>query len=102
MQTGSGEAEEICRSAQGPEHDREEGETLPVECVVRGYLAGSGWKDYGQSGSICGIKLPEGYVESSKLASPIFTPTTKAEEGHDMNVSFDEMCRIIGLRWRPG
>ncbi len=69
---------------------------FPVECVVRGYLAGSGWKDYRETGAVCGITLPEGLLESSKLAEPIFTPTTKAEEGHDMNISFEEMCRIIG------
>lgn len=70
---------------------------LPVECVVRGYLAGSGWKDYIKSGSICGIKLPPGLVESEKLPEPIFTPATKAERGeHDINITFEEMERIVG------
>jgi phosphoribosylaminoimidazole-succinocarboxamide synthase len=69
---------------------------IPAECVVRGYLAGSGWKDYQTGRSICGIRLADGLVESSKLASPIFTPTTKAEEGHDMNVTFSELADSIG------
>jgi phosphoribosylaminoimidazole-succinocarboxamide synthase len=69
---------------------------IPAECVVRGYLAGSGWKDYQASRTICGIRLADGLVESSKLASPLFTPTTKAEEGHDMNVTFRELADSIG------
>ncbi len=69
---------------------------LPVECIVRGYLSGSGWKEYKKSGTICGIKLPEGLVESSRLEEPIFTPSTKAEEGHDINISFEEMKKIVG------
>lgn len=69
---------------------------LPVECIVRGYLSGSGWKEYKEKGTVCGIKLPEGLVESSRLDEPIFTPSTKAEEGHDINISFDEMKNIIG------
>jgi len=69
---------------------------IPVECVVRGYLSGSGWKDYKETGGICGIKLPGGLLESSKLERPIFTPTTKAEAGHDMSVSFQELVNIIG------
>ena len=69
---------------------------LPVECVVRGYLSGSGWKEYQASHTVCGISLPAGYVESSKLAEPIFTPATKAEEGHDENISFDVAARILG------
>ena len=69
---------------------------MPVECIVRGYLSGSGWKEYKKSGTVCGIKLPEGLVESSKLSSPIFTPSTKADEGHDMNISFEEMVKIVG------
>ena len=71
-------------------------EVVPFECVVRGYLAGSGWKEYRQSGAICGHKLPAGLIESSKLPEPIFTPATKAEEGHDINVSIDEMSRSVG------
>jgi phosphoribosylaminoimidazole-succinocarboxamide synthase len=69
---------------------------IPVECVVRGYLSGSGWKDYKETGGICGIKLPEGLLESSRLGRPIFTPTTKAEAGHDMSVSLQELVNIIG------
>ncbi|HBR22022.1 MAG TPA: phosphoribosylaminoimidazolesuccinocarboxamide synthase [Nitrospiraceae bacterium] len=69
---------------------------MPVECIVRGYLSGSGWKEYKKSGTVCGIRLPEGLVESSRIDEPIFTPSTKAEEGHDINVSFDEMRKIVG------
>ncbi len=69
---------------------------MPVECIVRGYLSGSGWKEYQKSGSVCGIRLPEGLVESSRLDEPVFTPSTKAEEGHDINISFDEMKKIVG------
>jgi len=69
---------------------------LPVECIVRGYLSGSGWKEYKERGTVCGIKLPEGLVESSRLDKPIFTPSTKAEERHDINISFDEMKKIVG------
>jgi len=71
-------------------------ELIPIECVVRGYLSGSGWKEYQKSQSICGIKLPAGLRESEKLPEPIFTPTTKAEEGHDLNVTFDEVIDTIG------
>lgn len=69
---------------------------LPVECIVRGYLSGSGWKEYREKGTVCGIRLPEGLVESSRLDEPIFTPSTKAEEGHDINITFDEMKGIVG------
>jgi phosphoribosylaminoimidazole-succinocarboxamide synthase len=69
---------------------------LPVECVVRGYLAGSGWKEYQQSQTVCGIRLPAGLVESSELPEPIFTPATKAETGHDINISFDQAAQRIG------
>ncbi len=72
-------------------------EVLPVECVVRGYLAGSGWKEYRQSGTVCGVKLPAGLRQSDKLPEPIFTPATKAERGtHDENISFDEAVKIVG------
>ena len=70
----------------------------PVECVVRGYLAGSGWKEYKSSNSICGIKLPGGLKESEKLPEPIFTPSTKATSGHDENISYERMVEIIGLK----
>lgn len=69
---------------------------LPIECIVRGYITGSGWKSYQESGIVCGIKLPEGLKESEKLPEPIFTPSTKAAEGHDINISFEETCNIIG------
>jgi len=69
---------------------------LPLECVVRGYLAGSGWKEYRQSRTVCGIHLPDDLVESSQLPEPIFTPATKAETGHDENIDFDRVTRIIG------
>ena len=71
-------------------------EVIPFECVVRGYLAGSGWKEYRETGAICGHSLPEGLLESSRLPQPIFTPATKAEEGHDINVSIDFMAQKIG------
>lgn len=71
-------------------------DVVPFECVVRGYLSGSGWKEYQQSGTVCGISLPEGLVESDRLPEPIFTPATKAEEGHDENVSFDFMANEVG------
>jgi len=69
---------------------------LAIECVVRGYLAGSGWKEYQQSQTVCGIKLPAGLQESSELPAPIFTPATKAESGHDENISFAEAARRVG------
>ena len=69
---------------------------IPIECVVRGYLAGSGWAEYRRDGTVCGISLPEGLVESSPLPEPIFTPATKAETGHDENISFERMVEIVG------
>src|SRR6185436_956451 len=69
---------------------------LAIECVVRGYLAGSGWKEYKKSQTVCGIKLPSGLQDSSELPKPIFTPSTKAEQGHDENISFDQAEGIIG------
>ena len=76
----------ICRRA----------EVLPVELIVRGYISGSGWKDYQRTGAVCGIPLPEGMRESERLPEPLFTPSTKAETGHDENISFDEMVAIVG------
>lgn len=70
-------------------------DVFPVECVVRGYLAGSGWVEYRRKGTVCGDRLPEGLVESSELPAPIFTPATKAESGHDENISFERMKEII-------
>jgi len=90
-----------CRAYQEDLRDRSmlvvKTEVLPVECVVRGYLAGSGWEEYQKTGEICGISLPKGLVESSKLEEPIFTPSTKAEQGlHDENISFKKMEEIVG------
>ncbi len=69
---------------------------LPIECVVRGYLAGSGWKDYRTTGKVCGVALPPGLRESDRLPTPIFTPSTKATSGHDENISFDEVVARVG------
>ncbi|MEN6492756.1 MAG: phosphoribosylaminoimidazolesuccinocarboxamide synthase [Thermoguttaceae bacterium] len=69
---------------------------VPIECVVRGYLTGSGWKEYQESGTVCGIRLPAGLKDSSQLEEPIFTPTTKAESGHDQSITFDEMAETVG------
>jgi phosphoribosylaminoimidazole-succinocarboxamide synthase len=81
----------------------ERSEPLPVECVARGYLAGSGWSEYQRSGEVCGIKLPTGLVESARLPEPIFTPATKEEVGsHDINISFEEMRKRIGDKVAEG
>ena len=72
-------------------------EMFPVECVARGYVSGSAWKEYKASGRVCGIELPAGLKESDKLPEPIFTPATKATTGHDENIPFEEMTRIVGL-----
>ena len=69
---------------------------LPIEAVVRGYIIGSGWKDYQKTGMVCGIDLPKGLQQAQKLPEPIFTPATKAESGHDENISFDEVVKLIG------
>jgi phosphoribosylaminoimidazole-succinocarboxamide synthase len=71
-------------------------QVVPIECVVRGYLSGSGWKEYKSGGAVCGVKLPSGLVESDRLPEPIFTPATKEESGHDENISFGEMQRLVG------
>lgn len=86
------------------ERDRLEGRTMlvrktqvvPIECVVRGYLAGSGWKEYQRSQTVCGISLPSGLSESDRLPEPIFTPATKAESGHDENIAFSRMVELVG------
>ena len=77
-------------------------EPVPIECVARGYLSGSGWKEYQQTGSVCGVRLPAGLRESDRLPEPIFTPATKAESGHDENISEDEAGRLVGdaSSWR--
>lgn len=69
---------------------------VPVECVVRGYLVGSGWRDYQRTGSVCGISLPAGLLNCAQFDQPLFTPATKAEEGHDENISFDQMADVVG------
>jgi phosphoribosylaminoimidazole-succinocarboxamide synthase len=71
-------------------------EVVPIECVVRGYLSGSGWKEYQKNGSVCGIRLPGGLKESDRLPEPIFTPATKEESGHDVNISFETMVEHVG------
>jgi len=71
-------------------------EVVPIECVVRGYLDGSGWKEYQDNGTVCGISLPGGLAQCSQLESPIFTPATKEESGHDINISFERMVEIVG------
>jgi phosphoribosylaminoimidazole-succinocarboxamide synthase len=71
-------------------------EMLPIECVVRGYLSGSGWKDYTRTGEVCGHRLPEGLVESARLPEPIFTPATKAQTGHDENIDRDAAAELVG------
>ena len=69
---------------------------IPIECVARGYLSGSGWKEYQKTGNVCGIPLPAGLKESDRLPEPIFTPATKADTGHDVNISFEEAARLVG------
>ena len=71
-------------------------EVVPIEFVVRGYLAGSGWKDYQRTGAVCGVALPPGLKQCEKLSAPIFTPATKADEGHDENISYEEACERVG------
>ncbi|MDJ0836229.1 MAG: phosphoribosylaminoimidazolesuccinocarboxamide synthase [Acidobacteriota bacterium] len=91
-------------AALAPYHEELEGrfmivrklEMIPVECVVRGYLVGSGFKEYRQSGTVCGIRLPEGMECAQKLETPIFTPAAKATDGHDENISFEKMCEMVG------
>ena len=92
---------EICQSyadaLQGRSMLVKKAQPLPIECIVRGYISGSGWKEYTDSGSICGITLPEGLKESQQLPEPIFTPSTKAEQGeHDINIDFNEAANLIG------
>ncbi len=72
-------------------------EVVPIECVIRGYLVGSGWKDYQQSGAVCGIDLPNDLIKCSKLPEAIFTPATKSDEGHDENISFQQMVDAVGI-----
>ena len=76
----------------------ERAEPFPVECVVRGYLAGSGWREYREEGTLAGEELPDGLVESQRLPEPRFTPATKAEEGHDVNITFEQMEELLGIK----
>lgn len=71
-------------------------DVVPIECVVRGYLDGSGWREYQESGSVCGVSLPEGLRQGDQLPEPIFTPATKEESGHDINITFDRMVELVG------
>ncbi len=71
-------------------------EVIPVECVVRGYLAGSGWREYQERGSCCGVRPPKGLAKASRLEEPIFTPTTKAESGHDISLTYDDVIKLVG------
>jgi phosphoribosylaminoimidazole-succinocarboxamide synthase len=71
-------------------------DVFPIECIVRGYISGSAWKSYKEDGTVCGLKLPSGLKESDKFEEPLFTPSTKADSGHDVNISFDEMKNIVG------
>jgi phosphoribosylaminoimidazole-succinocarboxamide synthase len=92
----SGELAHYADSLKGRAMVVRKTEPLPIECVVRGYISGSGWKDYQKTGAICGIPLSPGLHESDKLREPIFTPSTKATTGHDENISFDETVQRIG------
>ncbi len=84
------------RSLRGRVMLTKKAEVIPFECVVRGYLEGSGWREYQQHGQICGVRLPSGLQQCDELPEPIFTPTTKAEQGHDMNVTFQELANQLG------
>jgi phosphoribosylaminoimidazole-succinocarboxamide synthase len=88
--------EQYAESLRGRSMLARRAEVFPVECVVRGYLSGSGWKDYLRTGEVCGHRLPAGLTESAQLPEPIFTPATKAEEGHDENISEEQMSDILG------
>ena len=102
IETETDEIRRILGLNLGPEFDGRtvyvvKADTFPAECIVRGYLVGSGWKDYQETGKVCGIKLPEGLQLASKLPEPIFTPSTKAEQGHDKNISYKEFESLVGI-----
>ena len=86
----------VARDLEGRSLIVKKAKTIPVECIVRGYLIGSGWKDYQKTGKVCGIELPAGYQQAQKLSEPLFTPSTKADAGHDENISFAAVCKLIG------
>ncbi|MHB8513119.1 MAG: phosphoribosylaminoimidazolesuccinocarboxamide synthase [Actinomycetota bacterium] len=90
------EAKEHADALRGRAMLVRETKVVPIECVARGYISGSGWKEYKSNGTVCGIKLPAGLQESEKLPQPIFTPATKEETGHDENISFERACEIAG------
>jgi phosphoribosylaminoimidazole-succinocarboxamide synthase len=101
ISTDCGQFPEVCRPYRSQLEARamwvKKARVLPVECIVRGYLAGSGWEDYKQTGRVSGIPLPEGLAEAQKLPGPVFTPSTKAQQGeHDENISFDRMAAAVG------
>src|SRR5436190_20256892 len=89
------EVQKYANQLRGRSMPVQRAEMFPVECVVRGYLSGSGWKEYKASGSVCGIGLPKGLRESEQLPEPIFTPATKATTGHDENISFEQMTKLV-------
>lgn len=91
-----GECQQYANELNGRSVIVQKAQPLPVECIVRGYLAGSGWNEYKASRTVCGIRLPDGLVESSKLPEPIFTPSTKADVGHDENISFEQAASMLG------
>ena len=90
------ELQKFSEQLQGRSMLVKKAQVVPIECVARGYLAGSGWKEYHRSHTVCGIPLPHGLRQSDKLPAPIFTPATKEETGHDVNIAFDEMARRVG------
>src|SRR5438094_4476300 len=90
------ELQKFSEQLQGRSMLVKKAQVVPIECVARGYLAGSGWKEYHRSHTVCGIPLSNGLKQSDKLPAPIFTPATKEESGHDLNISFEEMVRITG------
>ncbi len=103
ISTDSSKFPEICRPYRSQLEGRtmwvKKAKVLPVECIVRGYLAGSGWEDYQKSGQVSGISLPQGLIEAQKLPEPVFTPSTKAQKGeHDENISFEQMGAAIGRK----
>ena len=93
-----GEARRSAKLLQGRSMLVARTEPLPIECVARGYLSGSGWKDYVETGKVCGIRLPNGMKESGRLPEPIFTPATKAQSGHDINISEKDAADLVGKR----
>jgi len=93
-----GEARRSAKLLQGRSMLVARTEPLPIECVARGYLSGSGWKDYVETGKVCGIRLPNGMKESGRLPEPIFTPATKAQSGHDVNISEKDAADLVGKR----